>query len=127
MRRVGPAACAGLAMAAHVLWTAPAGARYPNLEPPRTFGRGPESIYATRDPNLFTHNVGLLTLQITNVGITGNPFIQDLSAGWRGGEYLYFSGLWIGAIGSDSEAHVSTACPVELRRAVGAGWKVSVC
>ena len=124
MRRVGPAACAGLAMAAHMLGTVPAAARYPNLEPPRTFGRGPEDIYATRDPYLFTHNVGLLTLQITNVGIIGNPFIQDLSAGWRGGEYLYFSGLWIGAIGSDSEAHVSTAFPFELRPELGSAWNV---
>jgi hypothetical protein len=87
-------------------------------------GRGPESIYALREPFLFTHNVGLLTLQITNVGIIGNPFINDLSAGWRGGEYLFFSGLWIGAVGSDSETHVSTASPFELRPELGGPWTV---
>jgi hypothetical protein len=104
--------------------TRSAWAHMDNLEPPRTFGRGPESIYALREPYIFTHNVGLLTLQITNVGIIGNPFIDALSAGWRGGEYLFFSGLWIGAIGSDSETHVSTASPLELRPELSTAWTV---
>ncbi|NNF06182.1 MAG: hypothetical protein HKN21_05430, partial [Candidatus Eisenbacteria bacterium] len=86
-----------------------------DIEPPMAYGHVPDNIYALRDPFIFTHNVGLLTLQITNVGLIGNPFIDDFSAGWLGGEYLFFSGLWIGAIGSDSEAHVSTASPFELR------------
>jgi hypothetical protein len=93
-----------------------------DLELPEAYGRVPDNIYAIRDPHIFTHNVGLLTLQITNVGLIGNPFIDDLSAGWRGGEYLFFSGLWIGALGSDSEAHVSTAAPVELRPDLDARW-----
>ena len=72
------------------------------------YGRFPESVYAIRPPNVFTHNVGALSLQVTNVGMIGNIFLQDkLSAGWRGGEYLYASGLWVGAIGDDSEPHVS--------------------
>lgn len=86
----------------------PAQARM-EIEAPETFGRGPASTYALREPNIFSHNVGLLTLQVTNLGIFGNPFIDELSAGWRGGEYLYASGLWVGAIGEDAEPHVSTA------------------
>lgn len=92
----------------------PAGAHM-DLNNPEVFGRDPRSLYANREPNIFTHNVGLLSLQITNIGIVGNPFIDELSAGWRGGEYLYLAGLWIGAIGEDQEAHVSTAVPLELR------------
>lgn len=80
-----------------------------SINAPETFGRGPSAVYDIREPNIFTHNVGLLTLQVTNVGIIGNPFINELSAGWRGGEYLYASGLWFGAIGEDAEPHVSTA------------------
>ena len=126
MRWVSPAAHAGLVMVACALCGVADSARAhdDNLQPPQTLGRGPEGIYALRDPFLFTHNVGLLTLQITNVGIIGNPFINDLSAGWRGGEYLFFSGLWIGAIGSDSETHVSTASPFELRPELGTAWTV---
>jgi hypothetical protein len=89
-----------------------------DVQAPETFGRGPSSVYAIREPNIFTHNVGLLSLQITNIGIIGNPFIDDLSAGWRGGEYLFLAGLWVGAIGEDAEPHVSTAVPVELRPAL---------
>jgi hypothetical protein len=66
-------------------------------------------LYAYREPNLFRHSVGLLTLQVTNLGMIGNPEIPEVSAGWRGGEYLFSSGLWVGAIGSDLETHVSTA------------------
>lgn len=95
-----------------------------DVEMPMAYGRVPENLYALRAPYIFTHNVGLLTLQITNVGIIGNPFIDDLSAGWRGAEYLYFSGLWIGAIGSDSENHVSTASPFELRPDLDPRWTV---
>jgi len=95
-----------------------------DIELPTAYGRFPNNLYALREPNIFTHNVGLLTLQIPNVGIIGNPFIDDFSAGWRGGEYLYFSGLWIGAIGGDSEVHVSTASPLELRPELDARWTV---
>ncbi|HEX7879832.1 MAG TPA: hypothetical protein VF720_10505 [Candidatus Eisenbacteria bacterium] len=86
-----------------------------DLNDPANGARNIRAVYANRDPYIFTHNVGLLTLQITNIGIIGNPFIDELSAGWRGGEYLYLGGLWLGAIGEDQEPHVSTAVPVELR------------
>ena len=95
-----------------------------NIEPPMAYGRVPADLYALRKPYIFTHNVGLLTLQVTNVGIIGNPFNDDFSAGWRGGEYLWASGLWIGAIGSDSEPHVSTAIPFELRPELDPKWTI---
>jgi len=116
---------AALVVSASLLAGSPPGAeaRSP-IDMPSTFGRGPDNLYALRDPNIFTHNVGLLTLQITNVGLIGNPYIDDFSAGWRGGEYLYYSGLWIGALGSDSEPHVSTAAPVELRPDLDARWTI---
>ncbi|MDZ4803910.1 MAG: hypothetical protein SGI90_03470 [Candidatus Eisenbacteria bacterium] len=72
-------------------------------------GRLVQSLYARRDPYVFTHNTALLTLQLTNLGIIGNPWIPEISAGWRGGEYLFQAGLWIGAIGEDQEPHVSTS------------------
>jgi len=86
-----------------------------DLNNPANGARDIHAIYAIRDPYIFTHNVGQLTLQITNIGIIGNPFIDELSAGWRGGEYLYLGGLWLGAIGEDQEPHVSSALPIELR------------
>ena len=74
-------------------------------------------IYCISEPNIFYHNVGLLQLLITNVGIIGNPWFTDgYGAGWRGGEYLYAASLWIGAIASDNLPYVSTgAYDVELR------------
>jgi hypothetical protein len=120
--QLGRAALA--ALAAGLILTAPAAHARTNVELPASLGRAPSDLYALRPPYIFTHNAGLLTLQITNVGIIGNPYIDDFSAGWRGGEYLYFSGLWIGAIGSDSEPHVSTASPFELRPELLAAWTV---
>ncbi len=111
-------------LAAGLILAAPAAQARTNVELPTALGRAPSDLYALRPPYSFAHNAGLLTLQITNVGIIGNPFIDDFSAGWRGGEYLYFSGLWIGAIGSDSEPHVSTASPLELRPELLATWTV---
>jgi len=70
---------------------------------------GPAPLFAIRPPNVFTHNVGLLQLQITNIGMIGNFFIDAYSAGWRGGEYLYAAGLWVGAKRSDNQPHVTTA------------------
>src|SRR5258705_619726 len=69
--------------------------------------RLPGGLFASRYPYIFYHNVGLLTLRVTNVGYFGSRSGVEIGAGWRGGEYLYQSGLWIGAIGSDSEPHVS--------------------
>jgi hypothetical protein len=85
------------------------------VEPPLAHGRVPESVYTLRRPHLFTHNVGSLTLQVTNLGVMGNPFLEEFSAGWRGAEYLNMAGLWIAAIGGDSDPHVSTATTFEFR------------
>jgi hypothetical protein len=70
---------------------------------------GPAPLFAIRPPNVFTHNVGLLQMQITNIGMIGNFFIDAFSAGWRGGEYLFAAGLWVGAKRSDNQPHVTTA------------------
>jgi hypothetical protein len=75
-----------------------------------------DKIYAYRineqDPELGRkrHNVGLLDVMMTNLGIIGNPgFIrQESAASWRGGEYLYAASMWIGAIATDNLAYVST-------------------
>ena len=67
----------------------------------------PAGLFANREPYIFNHNVGLLTLRVSNVGYFGSVSGVEIGAGWRGGEYLYQSGLWIGAIGSDSEPHVT--------------------
>jgi hypothetical protein len=69
----------------------------------------PAGIYCTRPPFVFTHDVGLITLQVPNLGFFGNPWIEALSLGWHGGEYLYVAGLWIGAVDEDNVPHVSTA------------------
>lgn len=67
----------------------------------------PATIIGTTEETAVGHDIGPFTLQLTNIGILGNPFLNTLSAGWRGGEYLFFAGLWVGAIGEDSEPHVS--------------------
>lgn len=70
---------------------------------------GAQGIYCLRPPNVYTHDVGKVTLQVTNLGFFGNPYIEAISMGWRGGEYLYVAGLWIGAMDEDNVPHVSTA------------------
>jgi hypothetical protein len=80
-------------------------------EPPgQRFGLPEESgLYAIAPPNIFYHNVGLLELMITNIGIIGNPnFVDSYGAGWRGGEYLYAASLWVGAIAPDNLPYVTT-------------------
>jgi hypothetical protein len=75
-----------------------------------------DKVYAYRineqDPDLGRkrHNVGLLDVMITNLGIIGNPrFVpQESGASWHGGEYLYAASMWIGAIAVDNLAYVST-------------------
>lgn len=83
-----------------------------------------DKVYSIRineqDPELGRkrHNIGLLDIMITNLGIIGNPgFIpQESAASWRGGEYLYAASMWIGAVASDNLAYVSTgAYDNELR------------
>jgi hypothetical protein len=68
-----------------------------------------QPLYAIRMPNVFYHNVGLLEIMVTNVGVIGNPgFVDSFGAGWRGGEYLFAGSLWFGAIASDNLSYVST-------------------
>jgi hypothetical protein len=64
----------------------------------------------------FVHNVGNLWVNITNLGVVGNPWKSlstDPSAQFPPGsgvEYLYGAGIWVGAkIGNDPTPHVSTA------------------
>lgn len=88
----------------------PAGAAQ-GAEPPGQKWGLPESdqLYAIRMPYIFYHNVGLLQLLITNVGVIGNPnFVDSFGAGWRGGDYLYAGSLWIGAVASDNLPYVTT-------------------
>ena len=75
-------------LAASLILAAPAAQARTNVELPTALGRAPSDLYALRPPYRFAHNAGLLTLQITNVGIIGNPFIDDLSADVRSGEVL---------------------------------------
>jgi len=77
---------------------------------PATYGSDPEKIYATRPPFLFYHDVGLLAIQVSNLGVFGNPWgLDDYGARWRDGEYLYAAGVWIGAVASDDQPYVSTS------------------
>lgn len=71
---------------------------------------GPNPIFDISPPNIFYQNVGLLSLFVTNIGRVGNGQLglDSISAGWRGGEYLYIAAMWIGAIASDNLAYVST-------------------
>ncbi len=95
-----------------------------DMTPPTVYGRLPAGLYALRSPNIYTHNVGRLSLQVTNIGLLGNPFVDQLSAGWRGGEYLYSAGLWIGAKGSTDEPRVSAATSYEFRPKLDAEWTI---
>ncbi len=67
-------------------------------------------LFTTGPPNVFYHNVGLLELFVSNIGRVGNGQLNldSVSAGWRGGEYLYIGAMWIGAIAPDNLAYVST-------------------
>jgi hypothetical protein len=64
----------------------------------------------------FVHNVGNLWVNITNLGVVGNPWKNlstDPSAQFPPGsgvEYLYGAGIWVGAkFQGDPAPHVSTA------------------
>lgn len=72
--------------------------------------QGTHSLFTTGPPNVFYHNVGLLEVFVSNIGRIGNGQLglDSVSAGWRGGEYLYIGAMWIGAIASDNLAYVST-------------------
>lgn len=101
----------------------PAQARM-DMTPPTVYGRLPAGLYALRDPHIYSHDAGLLSLQVTNIGLLGNPFIDEFSAGWRGGEYLYTSGIWVGAIGTAADPMVSSATSYEFRAKLDAEWTV---
>jgi hypothetical protein len=79
-------------------------------------GRGAaRGVYAVFPPYIFSHNVGLVQVEVTNLGFIGNPYHDAHNFGWRGGEYLFIGGLWIGAVATDNLPHVSTALvPDEL-------------
>jgi hypothetical protein len=96
--------------------TFPASARYMRDDGTKEAMEEVARLFAIRPPYLFYHNVGLLELLVTNIGILGNPFgLDSFGAGWRGGEYLYAAALWIGAVASDNLSYVSTgAYQVEL-------------
>ena len=95
-----------LLLAVLILTAAPSFGRIPMENPDQG---APAGIYCTRPPYVFRHDVGKITLQVTNLGFFGNPYIEALSLGWEGGEYLYVAGLWVGALGEDNIPHVSTA------------------
>lgn len=64
----------------------------------------------------FVHNVGNLWVNVTNLGVIGNPWKNlstDPSAQFPPGsgiEYLYGAGIWVGArVGDDPDPRVSTA------------------
>jgi len=98
-----------LGLAVATWWVGSAAARWDGRTP-FSAPEGREPLYAIRAPNLFYHNVGMLQVMVTNVGVIGNPnFAGDsYGAGWRGGDYLYAASLWIGAIAPDNLAYVST-------------------
>ncbi|MFH0778562.1 MAG: hypothetical protein V2A71_08030 [Candidatus Eisenbacteria bacterium] len=91
---------------------------YPPEDPPDE--DLPLNVYCTRPPYEFKHDVGKVTLEVTNLGFFGNYWNQGLNFGWEGGEYLYAAGLWIGAVDEDNVAHVSTGqYQTELRPSLG--------
>jgi len=67
-----------------------------------------EALYASRPPNLFYHNAGLLELMVSNMGFVGSLNARRAGAVWYDGEYLFGAALWIGAIAPDNLEYVST-------------------
>ena len=99
----------GLALTCGALFPLPLAAREAETTRAWDGGFALPQIYANRPPNIFYHNVGLLELMVTNVGVIGaHGWVDSYGAGWRGGEYLYAAGLWIGAIAGDNLPYVST-------------------
>jgi len=73
------------------------------------------NVYEIRGEG-FVHNVGNLWVNVTNLGVIGNPWKNvstDPSAQFPPGsgvEYLFGAGIWVGAkMGDDPTPHVSTA------------------
>ncbi len=86
------------------------------LDDLRTGVKNPaRGVYEVRGEG-FVHNVGNLWVNVTNLGVIGNPWKNlstDPSAQFPPGsgvEYLYGAGLWVGAkVANDPNPHVSTA------------------
>ena len=86
------------------------------LEGPPAGQKDPyRGIYEVRGEG-FVHNVGNLWVNVTNLGVIGNPWKNlstDPSAQFPPGsgiEYLYAAGIWVGAkMGTDPTPYVSTA------------------
>ncbi len=103
-----PRRCALLALCALLFPAARAEARIG--DPSEDFpSREPRPIYATDAPNLFLHNIGGITLQLTNLGIIGNPYNNELSLGFMGFEYLSQASLWVGGLTENGIPRVSSS------------------
>ncbi len=84
------------------------------LDPPSGGRTGPHLVF--RNDGKFVHNVGRLQLQVSNYGVTGNPFYGRISnvpgAEWppgSGNDYIYAAGLWVGALDASGLPHVTTS------------------
>lgn len=105
-------------MSALPLWVSPASARdeTEGLGGPASGSKSPfRGTYEVRGEG-FVHNVGNLWVNVTNLGVVGNPWKNvstDPSAQFPPGsgiEYLYGAGIWVGAkVGDDPDPRVSTA------------------
>ncbi len=111
-------ACSAFAFLVTLALCANADARgtWNGLEDPRSGVKDPFSgVYEVRGEG-FVHNVGNFWVNVTNLGVIGNPWkalSTDPSGQFPPGsgvEYLYASGIWVGAkIGQDPNPYVSTA------------------
>lgn len=99
-------------------WQADARTKVIGLDSPRDGVKDPFSgVYEIRGEG-FVHNVGNLWVNVTNLGVIGNPWKNlstDPSAQYPPGsgvEYMFGGGIWVGArIGESHDAYVSTAFP----------------
>ncbi len=110
--------CSALVWVATLALCGHAGGRgtWEGFEDPRSGIKDPfRGVYEVRGEG-FVHNVGNLWVNVTNLGVIGNPW-KSLSTDpsgqfppGSGVEYLYASGIWVGArIGDDPNPYVSTA------------------
>jgi len=82
---------------------------------PESFKSPFSGVYEVRGEG-FVHNAGDLWVNVTNLGVIGNPWKSlstDPSCQYPPGsgvEYMWGAGIWVGAmIGENKEPHVSTA------------------
>lgn len=116
--------CLPLLVVAVAVWftEGPSWARLPD-GPHRGDGAFPDPAIKAAKANDFghrIHNVGLLALRVSNVGVFGANWISALSyrrapfpsGEWpigSGHEYLWAAGLWVGGITSDGDTLVTAA------------------